>query len=174
MSTICELCEENEVWPEAAAHGKNWCHECSHIEDCQNEYHGRAGGSAPLHPFWETDRDLCWCEKCRDGYTKTTELDALESLVKSLANEHEWGVVDQHRADTGSVYIELHRECDTCILGSDEDCSCETLKVRISDHGSCYCTEDISLVIPSGNPSGDDHSVEYFQKRLVRVPKGEN
>lgn len=173
MCNLCEICEENEVWSEAVAHGKNWCEDCSHSEDCENQYH-RPSGDAPRHPFWETDRDLCWCEKCCRSAQKESEMESLEAELRSLATANDWEIDRTQQAQTGSVYFTLSRECDCCVLGGDpEDCTCEKLSVRISDHGSCYCREDISLIIPSGNASGDDHSIETLKKRLVRVSKTE-
>lgn len=171
---LCTCCEENEVWSEAAEHGHELCEACSHVDDCECSGHGRTNDSPERHVIWETDTDLTWCPTCRRRERAEAEKDELEEQVKALAAQHEWEVADNHRADTGSVYIKLHRECDACILGTDGDCTCEELTVRISDHGSCYCSEDVSLVIPSGNESGDDHTFEYLRKRLTRRPPVEN
>jgi hypothetical protein len=164
---LCTCCEENAVWSEAESHGHQLCEECSHTTDCDHPSH-RAWSceDAESHPIWEQG----FCEKCRQRDRAESEKDELEQQVRALAAELEWQVADAHRADTGSVYLTLRRECDACILGTDDDCTCEEMTVRISDHGSCYCSEDVSLVIPSGNAGGDDHTIEYLRKRLTRRP----
>lgn len=166
IMAICTCCEEREISAEAAKHGFELCDECATTTVCENCGYD----TCYAHAEWETDRELCWCDKCREKYQRATEMDDLEQEVERLAAEHQWDVVDRRLADTGSVYIELHRECDVCILGKDDDCTCESLSVRISDHGSAYCSEDVSLVIPSGNAGGDDHTVEILRKRLIRKP----
>lgn len=169
MSALCTCCGENEVWEDAVARGFQWCEECSYTDACGNQYH-RAGEDADRHLVWEQDPDVCFCEKCRCSLNKESEMAAMKSELRELASLNDWEIDREQQAHTGSVYFSLSRECDCCILGGDpEDCTCEKLTVRISDHGSCYCREDISLVIPSGNPSGDDHSIDYLKKRLIRV-----
>jgi hypothetical protein len=170
---LCELCNELEVWSEAVEHGHAWCENCSYVDDCGCECHGRTNDAPELHVAWETDHDMSFCPTCRRRERASQEMQSLEAQVRELAEIHEWDVSIESVADTGSRYLRLERECGPCILGSSDECDCETLAVRISDHGSCYCREDLSLVIPSGKESGDDHTVEELSRRLARRPPAE-
>lgn len=139
IMALCSCCEEREAHPLCGGE----CAECRKPTMCE-------GG---------------WlCDSCRRRNEKHDWLDATCKAVESLAVAHEWEAGRWHHAETGSRYVELTRECDSCILG-DDDCTCETIKVRVSDHGSAYCSEDYSIAM---NPSGDDHSLEILAARLAR------
>lgn len=108
------------------------------------------------------------CESCEKAHRWLTWLESTLDAVEALAAEHEWDFSRNQYSggfNTKSRYYELTRECDPCILGSDEECRCELLKLRISDHGSAYCSEDISLAMEA---SGDDHTLDILAKRLAR------
>lgn len=161
----CNCCEEQPIWSEAAKHGHATCQDCSRNTFC-----------LVCNRLVESDTLYQWdeytCDDCAAQVTRSTEMDDTADALKALAAEHEWDVEIKSVAQTGSWYYTLTRECDNCILGSDDDCTCEELTVRISDHGTAYCSEDYSLVIPSGSANPDDHNLEILKRRLSR-PKGE-
>ena len=109
-----------------------------------------------------------YCSKCAESVEWYQWLEPILDQVAAIADEHEW---EFDRNDfsggfnTRSRYYTLTRECDNCVLGH-EGCTCETLKLRISDHGSAHCTEDISLAM---EPSGDDHTINDLTRRLSRA-----
>lgn len=105
-----------------------------------------------------------FCERCEASRERFDWLDATCEAVEKLASENDWEHDGWHVAGTGSRYTTLTRECGNCILGGGA-CTCETLKVRVSDHGSCYCSEDVSI---AKTPSGDDHSLAILANRLIR------
>jgi hypothetical protein len=106
-----------------------------------------------------------YCESCEADNKKYIWLDATCARVEELASVHGWEAGDWSTAETGSRYTELSRECSSCLGVVDRECECETLKVRVSDHGSAYCTEDISIAL---NPSGDDHTLKDLERRLMQ------
>ena len=117
----------------------------------------------------DIEQGITLCEKCQATADWHEWHEEILETVEALAAKHEWEF-DRTQASGGtntrSHYYELFRECDVCILGKDDgECTCETLKLRISDHGTAYCTEDISLAM---TPSGDDHTLETLEKRLAR------
>lgn len=93
------------------------------------------------------------CERCEKRHTAMQWIDETAATVESLAIKNGWSVDSTNRAsETMSRYISLSRENDV-------------LTVRVSDHGSCYCSEDISLAM---SPGGDDHSIETLIARLTK------
>jgi len=136
----CESCERWESCPLA--------HRLCAGETCQHEAE-EAGGL---------------CEACR----LTDERDAArhawmteaEARVESLAKAHGWSRDRWHVAQTGSQYVELTREG----LDEDGDAAWQTIKVRVSDHATAHCSEDISIAM---DPGYDDHTFEFLAQRLA-------
>lgn len=135
---LCSCCQEAEATSESIQHGYCLCSECqktSFCAHCDEE-------SAEEHFLWET----AICEGCRRYGQQSQAIDELCQKVEELAQEHEWDFDGwEHSQSSRSRYLKIRRECDTCILGSDGDCTCERLTVRVSDHQSVYNREDVSL-----------------------------
>lgn len=143
----CECCEtrpqiENEDGP--------WCLECWRgglsCEDC-----GELLGITDEDCTPQTRGD--WptrCETCERDNDCFDWIDETCRKVTALATENGWECGDWRRAQTRSRYITMER-------------GDSVLKVRVSDHGSAYCSEDISI---AKTPSGDDHTLEILEKRL--------
>lgn len=160
---LCQCCEEREVHPLCDP----YCAECAKPGACEGPHCGHQLSEDDVAEWTpeSQEREGGWlCESCRNRNAKCDWLDETCKTVESLAAEHEWEFGRWHYAETGSRYVELNRECDSCILGSDGDCTCETLTVRVSDHGSAYCSEDYSIAM---KPSGDDHTLEILAARLA-------
>jgi len=101
-----------------------------------------------------------WCNSCvgRD-WVYTTELQ-----VEAIAAEYGWSLSSWNGGfNTSSRYVTLSRACGE--MEDGEYLDLEEVKVRVSDHGSAYCSEDISLAL---HPSGDDSDLEALKKRLSR------
>lgn len=109
-----------------------------------------------------------YCETCVKSIRWYEWLEETLDAVEALASEFEWDFDRTQYSggfNTKSRYYELERECSSCVLGLDDDCTCETVRLRISDHGSAYCSEDISL---AKEPSGDDHDLDSLKAALSR------
>ena len=151
--------DEDDNGPEAV-----WCAHCDKLIGYESE-HGcdcsEDGDAREVGDTWH-------CGTCAKDADWHAWLQATLDSFAAIAAELEWDF-DRDTYSGGfnsrSRYYTLTRECDACILGTDDDCTCERLKLRISDHGSAYCSEHVSIAM---NPSGDDHSVEYLRKRLTR------
>ena len=106
--------------------------------------------------FDSEDRDT-WCARClASDWVRATERE-----VERLAELAGWSVDSRSGGfNTRSRYLTLSRPGP---LDEDGDETLDELKVRISDHGSAYCSEDISLAMV---PSGDDHTIEALSERL--------
>lgn len=96
-----------------------------------------------------------------------TWMDETCDLIERVGEEHGWGGKwtresgkNWQWASTGSRYCELSRERD------DEDGRPEyqTVTIRVADHGTCYCSEQWSIVMDGGN--GDDHTIEALLDHL--------
>lgn len=115
-------------------------------------------------PQTETHIELHHCAKC-DKEMQDTAVDYCESCareirvdewrsnteneVAKIAKKYGWKFDNMNFSggvNTGSRYYELTKNN-------------EIIKLRISDHGSAYCSEDVSLAF---EPSGDDHSIDYL------------
>ncbi len=101
----------------------------------------------------EIDRGEVACETCRRREAVYAEMSALADRAEAAAIEAGWECEGWDRGRRGSWYAVFSR-------GE------ATLKLRVADHGSCYCTEHVSLVIPSGNASGDDHTFAAWLARI--------
>lgn len=113
-----------------------------------------------------------YCSDCARVSRWSEWLESTLDAIEEAAKEGEW---EFHRDrysggfNTRSRYYTLDRECSSCILGGDPDeCDCETLKIRVSDHGTAHCTEDLSIAMV---PGGDDHTIEQVVARLTRAIK---
>lgn len=95
-----------------------------------------------------------WCNSCVGrAWVYDTE-SAIEAVVESAG----WSITERSGGfNSASRYLTIYRE--------NFDGDFEEFKLRISDHGSAHCSEDISLAM---NPGGDDHSIETLTARLAR------
>ena len=147
------------------------CRRCNKpLDDCQCVLVCECGHDIDI----DADYDVCECERCLARHESADWIDATAPQVAALAAENDWEF-DEHSCrfarDSLSRYYDLTRECDTCLLGKlDVDCTCESLNLRISDHGSAYCREDISLAM---NPGGDDSTMDFLAARLARMKTAE-
>ena len=82
--------------------------------------------------------------------------------IDKVADENGFCRFDWNMASTGSWYAEFSRSQE--IDGDDEY---QTVKVRVADHSTVYCSEDYSIVQDGGN--ADDHTIEA----LLSVFRGE-
>ena len=109
------------------------------------------------------------CEHCEEKSAKSSKVHDFmintKEAVESLCLEFGWESGDWNTAQTGSMYMEAHKECPPCILGMDKDCECLSVKIRISDHATAYCSEDFSICM---NGNGDDHTLEDLKKFFER------
>lgn len=102
-----------------------------------------------------------YCSSCLKEAQWSDWLEATLDAIESAALAGGW---DFHRNrysggnNTRSRYYELSRETG--------DISCEEIKLRVSDHGTVYCREDLSVAMV---PSGDDHDLEAVCNRLRKV-----
>lgn len=85
--------------------------------------------------------------------------EATEEEVERLAAQHGWRVDLTSVASTGTRYYRLRCVCDA-------ECEHDDLTLRISDHPSAHCSEDVSLAFDGG---GDDHTIEALARRLSRT-----
>ncbi|MGB0767356.1 MAG: hypothetical protein ACPGYV_06565 [Phycisphaeraceae bacterium] len=144
---MCQAAEQTET-----------CQYCEkEIEECTCTLVCECGFELMQHEILDGE------ERCEDCRAKDAKFDWLEETcdqVESLARQHGWEIDGVwHTAQTGSRYVELYRE------GGEDDDELQTIKVRVSDHGSCYCSEDISLAM---TPSGDDHTIECLAAALAK------
>lgn len=114
------------------------------------------------------------CEMLRDAAEKEKEdaenerfdwLDLTCEAVEKLARIHGWQDASDlngfswNHAQTASRYITLEK----MIEGEAGEENWQQIKVRVSDHGSAYCSEDFSI---AKNPSGDDHTMGQLKAAL--------
>lgn len=158
---------------EGSAHPKSRrgeCVECARVtaQDCKTENCSRF--VCDVYDDWEPGEETCGlCESCAESERKSASLYALEHQVSEVIGEYSsWEVFSVHQAQTGTRYLRADRDCD------EKGCvhMVASLSIRIGDHASSYCTEDISLVIP-GEGGGDDHTIDYLRERLAGEYEGE-
>jgi len=148
---LCEVCFERPIWSDAVAHGYRWCEECSYSTEC---------GNPDCRMHWEVAPHLAWetgalCERCQADADWCQWLRSTLDAVERIAGEHGWQLDrDSYSGgfNTRSRYYTLNR--------GDEE-----VKLRVSDHGDCYCNDDLSLAM---RPSGDDTTIEGVEERLSR------
>ena len=158
---LCECCRERDAHPLCTP----WCVECARPATCSTPNCNREL-SPEDNADWSPENQVdCQCSRCRETDEVFDWIDSTCDRVEQLAEEHGWHVGRwQLSGSTRSRYVELTRTCSACSDDADEACACESLKVRVSDHGSCYCSEDVSLAM---HPSGDDHTIEDLEGRLT-------
>lgn len=111
----------------------------------------------------EVEADGDRCERCQRRHVALTWIDATEAECRELCERHGWDMESTGGGfNTMSRYYTISRMVETDEYGME---AADSFKLRISDHGSCYCSEDISLAM---SPSGDDHTMETFTRRLSR------
>ena len=147
---LCECCTEHPVWSVAAEHGYALCEACASDTTCST----CDKDSVEEHFVWDSGE----CEECHRLGEAAEWKDKTEAAVKALAAKHGWSCMLKSIAQTGSMYYDLLRD-----LPGDE---IEMITVRISDHSTAYCSEDVSLSMHEG---GDDHTIEYLERRLSRM-----
>ena len=109
------------------------------------------------------DPDVTRCERCQKSADFWTWLETTVEEVAAIADAAGWhfdGSDYSGGVNTLSRYYTLERDLP--------DGEVETLKLRISDHGSLYCSEDISLAM---HPGGDDHDLTGLKARLDRLDR---
>ncbi len=106
---------------------------------------------------WDGIGDLC--EKCEQENAAIEWIDSTETKVRELAAEHGWDF--ERTGGTGSRYYELTRNNGL----DDDEQEWQAIKLRISDHATAYCSEDISL---TKDGSGDDHTLDSLKNALAR------
>jgi len=130
-----------EFWSDDVTSGETAC--CCHCGQClDTEIDAR-------HP----EPANYYHEDCQAKADRDNEIGSLQSEVESLCKQHGWSVGMCDTGRPGSWYTTVRK-------GE------RTLKIRVADHSSCYCSEDISLVTPSGSVGGDDHTIEILVKKL--------
>lgn len=160
----CTCCEKSPVHPLCGDHCEQ-CHRPCCCAVCDNEL------DSDLVEDWKAGEPTeIYCEACEASNKKYIWIDETCSRVEELASLHGWEHGDWSTAETGSRYTELSRECSSCLGVVDRECECKTLKVRVSDHGSAYCSEDLSIAL---NPSGDDHTIKDLERRLAGETKND-
>jgi len=86
----------------------------------------------------------------------------IEQRVERDAKRFGWDLNLDAIASTGTLYYTLYWCYDDPEYGEDVAAA---FKLRIGDHGSAHCSEDISLV-PDGREGGDDADYAAFLRRL--------
>jgi hypothetical protein len=145
--TICDCCGENTVGDLGREHGYPYCDDCCKCRTCERE---GCDHQTDEHYLWEE----AVCESCEAKEEKWSWLDQTIDAIESAASDNGWDEENDSQAQTGTRYLTFSR-------GE------ETLTIRVADHGSCYCREDYSVVLP-GHESGDDHSLDQVLARLAR------
>lgn len=118
------------------------------------------------------DEETGWCDRCFYEERREREwwdfFDTTLDGVEELAVRYDWDFNRNRYSggfNTNSRYFTLEKE----VLDPEtDDPVWYVVKVRISDHGTMYCTEDISLVL---DPTPDDHTLEDLEL-LLSDPEG--
>jgi hypothetical protein len=150
--TICECCCKSLVGELGRTHGYRYCDDCCKCRTCERE---GCDGEADEHYLWER----AMCDSCEEKEARWKWLDETIEAIGSAAAEHGWSEDHDSQAQTGTRYLTFSRDD-------------ETLIIRVADHGSCYCREDYSVVLP-GRESGDDHSLAQVLARLAKIVQTE-
>ena len=109
---------------------------------------------------WDRDYEDGHCESCRRENEVIDWIDTNCNVVDKLVTKHGWSSDGWSRAQTRSRYLAISREG----IDSDGDEAWQEMTIRVSDHGSAYCREDLSLAF---EPSGDDHTMELVEASLA-------
>lgn len=154
---LCSCCESSSVHPLCG----EYCENCQRPFSC---FHcDRDLGQDQIESWQPGDSVNITCETCNKSEQKHLWMQETCDKVHDLASEHGWEIELVSIAETGSRYFCLFRECSSCLGVVERDCECEIINLRISDHSTAHCSEDISI---SMNPGGDDHSLEFLEQRL--------
>lgn len=107
------------------------------------------------------NRVRCRCDSCQSAFEKHLEIstwleDSIEKVEK-LCTQHGWSISEKSTANTGSIYLTVEKD-------SEDDF--DSVVIRISDHSTAYCSEDISI---SFKPGFDDHTFDDLKKRLLKI-----
>src|SRR5579885_2609315 len=94
--TVCSCCMERPIWPEAHAHGYEYCEECSMCEECSECW---SGISEP-HLIWES----ALCSRCERSEKLSEWLDETIEEIRRTAESHGWRLV----GDDASEVSEAH------------------------------------------------------------------
>ena len=151
---LCECCGEAEVSAIGLEHGYDYCDACCRCNTCDNE---GCQHTCDEHYLWEKAD----CEECQAEHARWTWTDETDEAIRQAAEAHDWSIDNVQLAQTNSRYYNLSRPGD------------EDLKIRVSDHGDCYCTSDYSVVLP-GRESGDDVPLQTVLDRLARLAQPAN
>lgn len=148
---LCECCREHEVWDEAASRGYPWCEECCTVTECCGKPLSDNGctGQTSEHLIW--DKELC--DECQAEQAWEAWREETTERAREICERNGWAFGDSSGGfNTRSVYYTIERD------------GYADVKLRISDHGTCYCTEDYSLAY---RPSGDDGTLAGFERFLL-------
>jgi hypothetical protein len=145
--TLCECCDEKNQHVLCAP----YCEECARPQTCSRCDCELANGD---NADWSPENQVaCLCESCRIDDERAAEFAALVSRVETIISDCGWTMARAwSRAQTGSMYAAIER-------GDDR------MTIRVSDHATCYCREDISIVLDGG--SGDDHDIDALASMLA-------
>jgi hypothetical protein len=162
MAMLCEVCEIEPAHPATLVTGLAQCVDCAHGR-CGSE---RCDAEIDWNPDFEPDEPDELCDSCAAKEKAANALQTLKDTALDSIESAGWNWHLQSVAQTGTCYYDVwrYRKCEECI---------DDFKLRIADHGTAHCSEDISLV--SGQPNMDDHSLETLQRWLTRpVPACED
>lgn len=104
------------------------------------------------------------------------DLLAVCEQIEAEAEKHGWGGMYTREsgrnwkpASTGSLYCELSRTRDVIEDGIEVQ-ECQTVRIRVANHSTAYCSEDFSIVVGK-QAGGDDHTPQalfaFFASEFV-------
>jgi hypothetical protein len=97
------------------------------------------------------------CESCRKYHEWLQFVDDTEAKLQAAAIVGGWDIIKiSFASNTRSRYFTLRR-------GNEQ------IKIRISDHGSAYCSEDYSFAM---NPGFDDNDIDAVL-RVIAEPRAD-
>lgn len=169
MTKKCESCDEREMHPKSEL---GWCLACERDGAAEagcwatDECRGLVYNDVPAD--WEPGQSLenTMCESCAIAFDKQKEMSDLQSQFESVVMDSGWTIQSTHHAQTGTQYVDIWSDCALCEEGG------HSLKVRLGDHATAYCSEDISLVTGQ-NGGGDDHTIQSLTHHLAKLKAGE-
>lgn len=165
---MCSCCGEFEA-DARVSKTQDLCLQCAKIMDSACTNCGCELDESQTAKWSPEHRLSCFCDNCQEKTDKQSEKSSwrmnTKQAVADLCDEFGWSMDAWHTAQTGSMYMEATKECDSCILGMDQECDCTTIKIRLSDHATAYCSEDFSICL---NGSGDDHDIADLKKYFER------
>lgn len=154
---LCDCCGENPISYVSRANSSDTCAQCETTHTCDSC--NRESLEQPIY-IWERAE----CASCKKAKEVTEWLFNTREEIDALALKHGWSQDDYWRqASTGSCYARFSKEIPD--NDEDEETTTKYLSVRVSDHGTAYCSEDISIAY---EPSGDDHSLDHLRTVFAR------